>query len=119
MTTTTLADLTWPVRTDRLEIRPLREGDADALWAYRRLPEVSMWTGSRSPDRSAFAERYLSPEKLRESLAVEHDGRIVGDLLVTVEDGWAQHEAKTRAAKTQAELGWTFDPAVGGRGLAT
>jgi RimJ/RimL family protein N-acetyltransferase len=116
---TTLADLTWPVRTERLSLRPLQVEDSQAVWKYRQLPEVSLWTGARSPDYAAFEARFLTPERLPESLVVEHDGRIVGDLMITAEDGWSQVEAKEQAAKVQAELGWTFDPAVGGRGLAT
>ena len=33
----------YPVRTQRLLLRPLRETDVDALVAYRSLPEVCRW----------------------------------------------------------------------------
>ena len=36
-----------------------------------------------------------------------------------VEDGWAQAERAPDAKGTQAELGWTLDPAYAGRGYAT
>ena len=42
-------------------------------------------------------------------LAVEHDGRVIGDLLV----------GAGRLADGQAEIGWAFNPAYHGRGLAT
>jgi RimJ/RimL family protein N-acetyltransferase len=119
MTTTTLADLTWPVNTERLAIRPVRVEDAEAIWAYRQLPEVSLWTGSFSPEHDAWLKSFFSDERIHDALVVEHEGRIVGDLMVKLEDGWAQHEVKDQVEKCQAELGWTFDPAVGGRGLAT
>jgi RimJ/RimL family protein N-acetyltransferase len=116
---TTLADLPWPVHTERLTIRPITSDDTDAVWAYRRLPEVSMWTGSHSPRHDAWVESFFSPERIQDTLVVEHDGRVVGDLMVKLEDGWSQHEVKDQVVKCQAELGWTFDPAVGGQGLAT
>ena len=116
---TTLDDLTWPVRTERLVLRPLRLEDAEAVWKYRQLPDVSMWTGSRSPEYASFEERFLTPESLSGTVVVEHDGRVVGDLMVKIEDGWSQHEVKDQAAQSQAELGWTLDPAFAGRGLAT
>jgi RimJ/RimL family protein N-acetyltransferase len=46
-------------------------------------------------------------------------GRMIGDIMVLVEDGWAQAEVAEQARDTQAELGWVLDPAFGGRGYAT
>jgi RimJ/RimL family protein N-acetyltransferase len=107
------------VHTERLTIRPARLEDAEAIWAYRQLPTVSRWTGSFSPAHDAWLESFFSDERIRDALVAEHEGRIVGDLMVKLEDGWAQHEVKAQVERCQAELGWTFDPAVGGRGLAT
>jgi len=42
-------------------------------------------------------------------LAVEHEGRVIGDLLVKA----------GRLANRQAEIGWAFNPAYHGRGFAT
>jgi RimJ/RimL family protein N-acetyltransferase len=50
---------------------------------------------------------------------MELDGAVGGDLMLRVEDAWAQREVLDDARGTQAELGWVVDPAHGGRGLAT
>src|SRR5690606_12701814 len=60
-----------------------------------------------------------SPESLAKTLVVELDGQVIGDLMVSVEDAWAQVEVADRAKAVQADLGWAFDPAWTGRGYAT
>jgi RimJ/RimL family protein N-acetyltransferase len=107
----------WPIRTERLLLRRMTTADAPAMWAYRRLDEVTRWVTSRPVDAAAWIAG--SAALLRDQLVLELDGRVVGDLMVRVEDAWAQREVAHLAAGTQAELGWTLDPAVGGRGLAT
>jgi RimJ/RimL family protein N-acetyltransferase len=44
---------------------------------------------------------------------------VIGDLMLAIEDAWAQAEVAERARGVQAELGWTFSPSYGGRGYAT
>jgi RimJ/RimL family protein N-acetyltransferase len=107
----------WPVRTERLLLRRVTTADAPAMWRYRRLDEVTRWVTSRPTDEAAWIAG--SKGMLRDQLVLELDGRVVGDLMVRVEDAWAQREVAHLAVGTQAELGWTLDPAVGGRGLAT
>lgn len=107
----------WPVRTERLLLRRMTTADAPAMWAYRRLDEVTRWVTSRPADEAAWIGG--SAAMLRDQLVLELDGRVVGDVMVRVEDAWAQREVAHLAVGTQAELGWTLDPAVGGRGLAT
>lgn len=43
----------------------------------------------------------------------------MGDLMVKVEDAWAQREVRDRGRGVQAELGWALAPAATGRGFAT
>ena len=117
--TRTLDDLTWPVRTERLVIRRARPEDAEALWRYRRLPDVYDWITSAPADAHAFATYLADPHRLEVTLAVEYEGVVIGDLYLSVEDAWAQTEVKDTAQRVQAEVGWAFDPAYGGRGLAT
>lgn len=105
----------WPRRTARLSLRRVKPADAEQLWAYRRLEEVTRWVTRRPHDRAEL-EEWLAAG-LRDQLVVEHGGRVVGDLMVRVEDAWAQREVVARARGVQAELGWTLDPAVGGRGF--
>lgn len=112
-----LCRVDWPVRTDRLLLRRYRAEDADAVWAYRRLPEVGDWTWQYPTDREEFVARLES--SVRSQLVVEANGVVVGDLKIAVEDGWAQREALDQVKGVQAELGWAFAPAAQGRGYAT
>ncbi len=114
-----IADLTWPVVTDRLSLRPAVASDADAVLAYRRLPEVNEYMTSAPSDAAEWAEVFGQEERLSKTLVAEHDGRVIGDLMIAVEDAWAQTEVRSQAEGVQAEIGWCLDPAYQGRGLAT
>ncbi|WP_255595815.1 GNAT family N-acetyltransferase [Cellulomonas sp. C5510] len=116
---TALQDLDWPVGTERLTLRPATASDAEAVWRYRRLPAVAEWMTALPGDLDRYAEQFAEPDRLRVTLVAEHEGVVVGDLMVRVEDAWAQTEVAGDAVATQAELGWAFDPAHHGRGLAT
>ena len=117
--TRSLADLDWPVRTERLSLRPATLDHVEATWRFRRLPEVARWIGWVAEDLELYRARYSEPGRLAATLVVEHEGTVIGDLMVRVEDAWAQAEVADQARGVQAELGWTLDPAHGGRGLAT
>lgn len=107
------------MRTERLVIRPATPDDVDATWAFRRLPEVVDWVTHDVQPRDEYAEMFLAPDRIASTLVVELDGAVVGDLMIRIEDAWAQAEVKDRAVGSQAELGWVLDPAYGGQGLAT
>ena len=111
--------LAWPVRTARLTIRPATEDDLDATWQFRRIPEVGEWLTRLPTDREAYAEQYLDAGRLAKTLVVERDGEVVGDLMLSVEDAWAQHEVRERARGSLAELGWVISPDHAGQGYAT
>ena len=114
-----LSPVDWPVRTERLTIRPAGVDDAEATWRIRSIPEVSHWLTREAYDRERYARNFADPERLAKTLVVEQDGVVVGDLMLTVEDGWAQAEVADRARGVQAELGWVIDPAHAGQGFAT
>lgn len=116
---TALLDLVdWPVRTERLVLRPATLDDVDAVFAIRTRPDVARWITAWHRDPESFAEGW--PGRLAQTLVVcLPDGTLVGDLMVRPEDGWAQAEVAASARGTQAELGWTLDPDHGGQGLAT
>ncbi len=112
-------DLDWPRTTARLALSPATENDLEALWQIRRQEAVGRWTSDSSTDRDAFLAKAATGEWLRETLTVRCEDRVIGDLMLRVEDGWAQGEVAAQAVGVQAELGWCFDPSVAGRGYAT
>ncbi|WP_198664032.1 GNAT family N-acetyltransferase [Jiangella endophytica] len=109
----------WPVRTERLTLRPARADDAGAVWQYRRLEPVARWLTELPADADVFRRRFAAPERLATTLLVEHRGTVIGDLMLRVEDAWAQTEVAEAARAVQAELGWVFDPHHHGHGYAT
>ncbi len=44
---------------------------------------------------------------------------MIGDLMLRIEDAWAQTEVADRARGVQAELGWVLDPVHSGQGFGT
>jgi RimJ/RimL family protein N-acetyltransferase len=115
----TSALVPWPVRTDRLSVRPPTEADVDATWRFRRLPEVGEWITRAPTSRDDYEEQFLDPERLAKTLVVELDGEVIGDLMLAINDAWAQAEVAEQAKGVEAELGWTLDPAYAGHGYAT
>lgn len=123
MTSTTHADV-WPVRTERLQIRPMTAPDIDAMWAWRQLPAVNRWLGLAPDTVETFRERYLDPERLASMHLVElvaENGAAtpIGDIMIRIGDGWGQLEVADRVKGVEAELGWVLDPGYTGRGYAT
>ena len=116
---THLERVAWPVRTARLLLRPATEADLDVMWRYRRLEDVNRWLTRGPATATEFRAQIGTPESLAKTLVVELDGQVIGDLMVSVEDAWAQVEVADRAKAVQADLGWAFDPAWTGRGYAT
>jgi len=115
----TLDDVTWPLRTQRLTIRRATTEDFEPTWLFRRLAEVSQWLTVDASDKEEYQARFESEGRLAKTLVVERDGAVIADLMVSVEDAWAQAEVADQAKGTQAELGWCFSPDHTGRGLAT
>lgn len=107
------------IATRRLVLRPATPGDADATWEYRRLPSVGEWITAIPSDLESYRLMFTEPKRLADAVIVEHGGRIIGDLMLRIEDSWAQAEAPQKARRKQAELGWVLDPAHTGRGFAT
>lgn len=108
----------YPIKTDRLVLRPFVEGDLDALHEYHRLPEVArflMWP-ARTLEETEKSLRYriAHPTIEREGdvlvLAVEHQE--TGVLLGEVNLGLRSEEFRT------AEFGFVFNPAHHGHGYA-
>lgn len=109
-----------PIATDRLLLRSFRPGDEDDVFGYRSVPGVVRYIPgdpkTRDQVADLVAERTTAGRVDEKSpiltLAVELDGRVVGDVLIHL-DGLDGADGK------QAEIGWVFAPDVQGRGLAT
>ena len=108
-----------PVRTARLLLRPYAPGDVEALYAYQRLTEVHRYLytepRSRSEVKDLVAERAgagaLAEAGQALTLVAElaDTGDLVGDCMLF----WHSQEHQ------QGEVGYVFNPAYHGRGLAT
>ncbi|MFD1504518.1 GNAT family N-acetyltransferase [Georgenia yuyongxinii] len=114
-----LASLSWPVWTARLAIRPATADDIVATWAYRRLDEVNRWITRAPATLEEYGAQFVDPDRLAKTLVIERDGQVIGDLMLSVEDAWAQAEVADQATGVQAELGWSLHPDHAGRGYAT
>jgi RimJ/RimL family protein N-acetyltransferase len=106
----------WPVPTERLVLRRLADGDVAQIFGYRSQPHVAEWIGGTATDVESLAERFGNGGV---AVIVEHDGQLIGDLMVKVQDAYAQREVAESAEGTEAEIGWVFDPAHHGQGFAT
>ncbi|MEU4689771.1 GNAT family N-acetyltransferase [Actinoplanes sp. NPDC023714] len=106
------------LRTDRLELRPVREQDADRILEYRNLPEVTRWLLTTEVDAASLrAElRRIAGDPDDHSVAVTLGGLVIGTVSLRVSDGMGQPGVPPR---TEGDLGYVFDPAHGGRGYAT
>ncbi|QXC60685.1 GNAT family N-acetyltransferase [Aquihabitans sp. G128] len=109
----------WPVTTARLSLRPAVADDASAVWTYRRLEPVGRWLTRGPSTFEAFRDHFVEPESLAKTLVVEREGEVIGDLMLWVQDGWAQAEVAEQAEGVQASLGWVFHPDHVGQGYAT
>ena len=114
-----LEAVSWPVRTARLELRAATAADAETTWSFRQLPSVYHWLTRAADTYEEYRAVFAYPARLAKTLVVERDGVVIGDLMVAVEDGWAQAEVAEQARGVQAELGWAFHPDYAGHGYAT
>ncbi|MFJ9392658.1 GNAT family N-acetyltransferase [Nocardioides sp. NPDC101246] len=108
----------YPVTTERLALRPIDvERDLEDLHAYLSLEEVCRYIPPVPRDREQLRKAY-APERrlsvLRQEgevlcLAVEHEGRLIGDVVLF----WHSKEQRS------GEIGYAFNPEFSGRGFAT
>jgi RimJ/RimL family protein N-acetyltransferase len=114
-----LDEISWPVRTERLSLRPGVPADVAATWQIRRLDAVSRWITSAPGSLEEYRRHFADPERLAKTLVIELHGEVIGDLMLAVEDAWSQSEVAAQARGVQAELGWCLAPRLGGSGYAT
>ncbi|WP_433727801.1 GNAT family N-acetyltransferase [Actinoplanes sp. CA-051413] len=105
-------------RTERLQLRPVRDEDVDRILQYRNLPEVTRWLLRTEVDPASFraAWRHATEDPDDHSKAVVLGGVVIGTVSLDAVDGMGQPGMPPR---TEAELGYIFDPAYNGHGYAT
>jgi RimJ/RimL family protein N-acetyltransferase len=110
---------TYPVRGERLLLRPLAVSDADALLAYRSREDVCRYVPFETMSRDDIIERIAGQwarteltdegQSLTLGAQVGETGELAGDVVLF----WHSR------AHAGGELGYVFNPALGGRGYAT
>jgi RimJ/RimL family protein N-acetyltransferase len=114
-----LDDVAWPLRSLRLTIRRAETSDVESTGQYRLLPSVGLWLTSCPTSQEEYSRQFLDPDRLAKTLVMELNGVVIGDLMLSIEDAWAQTEVKDLARAVQAEVGWCLSPKHEGRGYAT
>ena len=109
---------TYPVRTERLDLRPFAAEDFDAVLDLRSRPDVARYllTEPLGPDevrtflRKAPADPVLEEagQELNLAVVLRETGRLVGDVVLIWRS--AEHE--------MAEIGFIFHPDHHGKGYA-
>ncbi|WP_405743735.1 GNAT family N-acetyltransferase [Streptomyces sp. NBC_01525] len=109
----------YPLRTARLDLRPVTDDDFAAIHAYQRLPEVCRYlywgpldeAGSRKSVTTKATRTALHAEGdvLQLAAVVRETGTLIGDMTFV----W------TSATHRQASIGYVFHPAHHGHGYAT
>ena len=105
-----------PLTTDRLTLRTYLPGDVDALMAYYSDPDVARyllddpWTEdyARKEVERRLYRTGLDSEARSLAVVVEHEGEVIGDLAIWLNDGTGG----------KAEIGWVFAPQAAGKGFA-
>ncbi len=111
--------LSWPVRTERVLMRPITTSDLPAIHAIRSQPAVAMWLSGTAASYDVFVEEWTGSDRFETTLVLELDGRVIGDVFLKITQAWAQREVLDRAQDTQGDIGWLVDPEYAGRGIAT
>lgn len=118
-----LKKISWPVRTERLSLRRVNSADVEPLWSYRQLAEVTKWITAGPGTLEDFRAMFFAKDYPLKDLAVELDtgqgAELIGTVMLNIVDGWGQSEIAQRARGVESNLGWSFDPAYGGKGYAT
>jgi RimJ/RimL family protein N-acetyltransferase len=109
----------YPIRTDRLGLRPLSTGDIPDLLAYRSDPEVCRYLPFEPMTQAVLAARLagdlgrteITKEGDAMTLGAERlsDGRVIGDVVLFFRS--ERHAG--------GEIGYAFHPDVAGQGFAT
>ncbi len=103
----------WPLRTERLVLRPFRPGDEEGLleaWASEEWTSLLLTGPQNRAEVTDTVRRRSDPgDGTFVGLVVEHDGTVVGDVMLVLQG----------TGLTTAEIGWTMVPAHSGHGYGT
>ena len=109
----------YPIRTERLLIRPLTMADVDAVTAYSSQPDVVRYVPYDPLSREDVIERVQGPwsrteltepnQAMRLGLEERRTGELVGDVMLKWES----------AENSSGEIGYILSPAATGKGYAT
>jgi RimJ/RimL family protein N-acetyltransferase len=103
----------WPLRTERLLLRPWRAGDEAALaeaWAEEDYVSLLLTGTQNAAEVAEMVRRRSDPgDGMLVGLVAEHDGEVVGDSLLILQG----------TGLSEGEIGWTLLPRHTGRGYAT
>ncbi|MBO1417349.1 GNAT family N-acetyltransferase [Streptomyces sp. FH025] len=114
-----MTTLSLPFRTERLLLRPFTPDDIDDLYAYQSLPEVARYL-YRPPLTREQCAQILTRRAAGTAWAEDGDSVVVAVCPASEAKVVGEVVLKLASAQArQAEIGWGFNPAYGGRGYAT
>jgi RimJ/RimL family protein N-acetyltransferase len=103
----------WPLRTERLVLRPFEPRDSDAFidaWADDGYTSMLLSDTMNAAEVAEMVRRRSQPgDSHFVGLVVEHDGEVVGDSILILQG----------TGLSEGEIGWTILPQHAGRGYAT
>ena len=109
----------YPIKTDRLILRPYTEDDLDAVYAVQSRTDVAryLYWGPRDREeaRASLAQKIAATtlrdegDNLTLAVVLPDTGEVIGDTMLM----WRSREHR------QGEVGYIFHPDHGGRGYAT
>ncbi|MEM7738129.1 MAG: GNAT family protein [Deinococcota bacterium] len=114
-----MVDVTLPIYTDRLSLRPFEQSDFEAMHIYHSDPKVCRylpWPARNKEDSQAALERRINSTQLSQegdtlylAVTISQTADLIGEVILF----WRSLTSK------QAELGYVFNPAFAGYGYAT
>lgn len=112
-----MLEVTAPITTERLVLRPFTQADEDDMYAFESLPEVARYLFNEPRSREDNARELAircGQTALRDEgdtlmLAITLDGTVIGYTLLI----WLSKPHQ------QGEFGYVLHPAYGGKGYAT